>query len=212
MKKTKNLRIYLTVLFVTCFLISNIVTAKQVQLPFGITMTGAVFVFPITYILSDLFSEVYGYTWSRKTCYLAFSMNILMVGIFQLVIATPAPTYWQNQEAFEIVLGSAPRTLIASMLGLLVGDFVNDRVFRAMKQKHEHDHRGFGIRAILSSLVGEMADSALFIPIAFWGAMPLRQMLIMGATQVILKVGYEVIILPITRIVCQRISMLERGE
>ena len=66
--------------------ISNIITAKQVLLPFGITMTGAVFIFPVTYILSDLFSEVYGYRWSRITCYLAFAMNLLMVLLFSLVI------------------------------------------------------------------------------------------------------------------------------
>ena len=83
----------LTVIFVTCFLISNILAAKQFQLPFGITMTGAVIVFPITYILSDLFSEVYGYEWSRKTCYIAFAMNILMVAFFEEAFFTPASPF-----------------------------------------------------------------------------------------------------------------------
>ena len=79
LKKVSELQLFLSVLFVTSLLISNVITAKQVLLPFGITMTGAVFIFPITYILSDLFSEVYGYRWSRITCYLAFAMNLLMV-------------------------------------------------------------------------------------------------------------------------------------
>ena len=75
-KNISLLQCVLTVLFVSCLLISNVITAKQVLLPFNITMTGAVFIFPITYILSDLFSEVYGYKWSRFTCYLALAMNL----------------------------------------------------------------------------------------------------------------------------------------
>ena len=94
------LQVCLTIVFVTAMLISNVITAKQVLLPGGITMTGAVFIFPITYILSDVFSEVYGYKWSRITCYFAFSMNLFMVIVFSLVIQTPAPSYWTNQEAF----------------------------------------------------------------------------------------------------------------
>ena len=129
-KPISVLQAWLTVLFTSCFLISNILAAKQFQLPFGVTMTGAVIVFPVTYILSDIFSEVYGYKWSRITCYMAFAMNLLMVGLFSIAIATPAPNYWTNQEAFQTVLGSAPRTLCASLLAYVVGDFANDRVFR----------------------------------------------------------------------------------
>lgn len=204
MRKTNSeLRTYLTVLFVACLLIANVVTAKQIQFPFGITMTGAVVIFPITYILSDVFSEVYGYRWSRITCYLAFAMNMLMVLVFQIVIATPAPSYWTNQAAFSTVLGNTPRVLLASMLGLLAGDFVNDRIFRRMKRNHEKEMRGFSGRAIISSLAGEAADSALFIPIAFFGEMPLANMAIMAATQVAIKVLYECIILPVTTRVCK---------
>ena len=84
--KISNLQMILTTLFVVSLLISNIITSKQVLLPFNITMTGAVFIFPITYVLSDLFSEVYGYKWSRVTCYLAFVMNLFMVTVFSIVI------------------------------------------------------------------------------------------------------------------------------
>lgn len=210
MKKTKiDLKVVLTVLFTSCLLIANVVTAKQIQFPFGITMTGAIVIFPITYILSDVFSEVYGYRWSRVTCYLAFCMNLLMVGIFQIVISTPAPSYWTNQEAFATVLGSAPRVLLASSLGMLAGDFVNDRVFRRMKAAHQHEHRGFGARAIASSFAGEIADSAFFIPIAFLGTMSAPQMVSMGLTQAALKVLYEIIIFPATSAACKKIKAAE---
>lgn len=209
MKKTiSNIQLYLTVLSVTALLVSNIISAKQFLLPFGITMTGAVIVFPITYILSDLFSEVYGYKWSRITCYLGFAMNLFMVLVFQAAIATPAPDYWMNQEAFQTVLGNTPRILAASLLAFVVGDFVNDRVFRKMKAKHE-GMRGFAGRAIMSSFCGEVVDSAIFIPLAFIGQMPLKTLLIMGVTQVCLKVGYEIVIVPVTTAITRKVASIE---
>lgn len=203
------LQTWLTVLSVACLLISNIITAKQMLLPFGVTMTCAVFVFPITYILSDVFSEVYGYKWSRITCYMGFLMNLLMVAAFEVSIVTPAPEYWQNQEAFATVLGSAPRVLTASLAAFVVGDFVNDRVFRRMKQKHIDDMRGFGARAILSSVCGELADSLIFIPFAFIGTMPIKTMLTMMAVQVSLKVLYEIIVVPFTTLVVKKVKAYE---
>lgn len=199
-------------LFVTSLLISNIITAKQVLLPFGITMTGAVFIFPITYVLSDLFSEVYGYRWSRITCYLAFTMNLLMVLLFSLVIVTPAPDYWTNQEAFQTVLGSTPRVLAASLLAFILGDMVNDKVFRRMKEKHPNELKGFGWRAILSSLAGELVDSLIFLPLAFLGQMPIATLAVMTICQVGIKTGYEVVILPITRLVVKLVSKCENKE
>lgn len=209
-RKVSELQLYLTLLFVVSLLISNIITAKQVLLPFGITMTGAVFVFPITYILSDLFSEVYGYRWSRVTCYLGFAANLFMVLIFSAVIATPAPSYWENQEAFQTVLGSTPRVLFASLLAFVLGDLVNDKVFRKMKDKYPDSIKGFGWRAILSSVCGELVDSLVFLPIAFIGQMPVTTLLVMTFMQVIIKTGYEVVILPITRIVVKQVSKYEK--
>lgn len=208
-KRVSELQLILTVLFVVCLLVSNIIAGKQIQLPFNIVMTGAVFIFPITYILSDLFSEVYGYRWSRITCYLGFAMNLFMVLVFTAVIKTPAPVFWQNQEAFQIVLGNTPKILFASLLAFMVGDFINDRVFKKFKEKHPEDHKGFETRAILSSLCGEIMDSAIFLPIAFLGTMPIQTLLVMGVTQVSIKIAYEIIILPITRLAVQKISKYE---
>ena len=208
-KKISFLQLILTIVFVVSLLISNIITAKQVLLPFNITMTGAVFIFPITYILSDLFSEVYGYKWSRITCYIAFACNLFMVIVFALVINTPAPSYWLNQEAFATVLGSTPRTLIASLLALLLGDLVNDKVFRRMKQNHLNEIKGFGFRAILSSLMGELVDSLVFLPIAFLGEMPIETLAVMTVMQVLIKTSYEVVILPITTLVVKKVGKAE---
>lgn len=199
MKKITFPQLFLTLFFVVSLLVSNVITAKQVLLPFGIVMTGAVFIFPITYVLSDLFSEIYGYRWSRVTSYLAFGANLFMVIVFSLAIASPSPDYFQNQEAFAIVLGNTPRVLLASMLAFLIGDLINDRVFKRLKEKYPDSHEGFSLRAILSSFCGELVDSLVFLPIAFLGQMPIQTLFVMLCFQVLIKTGYEIIILPVTR-------------
>lgn len=209
MKKVSVLQLLLTLLFVVSLLISNIITGKQVLLPFGIVMTGAVFIFPITYILSDVFSEVYGYKWSRFTCYLGFIFNLFMVLIFTLVINTSYPPYWANQEAFQTVLGNTPKILFASLLAYLIGDLINDKVFRKLKAKYKDTHKGFSTRAIISSICGEVVDSAIFLPIAFIGTMPAKTLLIMAITQVSIKVLYEIMILPVTNIIVRKVSKYE---
>lgn len=208
-RRISVLQFVLTLLFVVCLVISNIITAKQMLLPFDIVMPAAVIIFPITYILSDVFSEVYGYKWSRFTCYLGFAANLFAVIIFSIAIATPAPEYWTNQEAFEAVLGNTPRVLFASLLGFVVGDFVNDRVFKKFKDKHPNDHKGFGFRAILSSFCGELVDSMIFLPIAFIGLMPVETLATMMVCQVLIKTGYEVVILPATNKVVRAVSRYE---
>lgn len=206
-----NLKTVLTVLFVSAMLISNVITAKQIQFPFGITMTGAIVIFPITYILSDVFSECYGYKWSRVTCYLAFAMNLLMVLVFDLTINLPAPIYWQNQIAYQTVLGNTPRVLISSLFAYVVGDFVNDKIFQKMKNYHLHDSKGFGLRAIVSSIGGNFIDSLIFLPLAFWGEMPFGTLIIMCISQVCLKLLYEIVILPFTNLTVKLVNRYERN-
>lgn len=209
-KSISYLQSWLTVLSVSCLLISNIITAKQMLLPKDITMTCAVIIFPITYILSDVFSEVYGYKWSRITCYMGFAMNLLMVLVFELAIRTKAPSYWENQKAFETVLGSTPRVLAASLIAFVIGDWANDKIFQKMKEKSENG-KGFALRAILSSVCGEVCDSAIFIPLAFIGQMPVKTLLVMGITQVTLKTLYEALILPATTFVVKAVKQYEKA-
>lgn len=211
-KVVSELQLGLTLLFVVALVVSNIITSKQVLLPFNITMTGAVFIFPITYILSDLVSEVYGYRWSRLTCYFGFAANLFAALVFSAVIQSPAPSYWQNQEAFQTVLGSTPRVLVASLLAFVIGDFVNDQIFARMKRKYPDSIKGFGARAIFSSLMGELVDSLVFLPLAFWGLMPVQTLVIMTLSQVVIKTGYELVILPFTTIAVKLVSRYENRK
>lgn len=211
-KPISTLQIMLTILFVGTLMISNIISARLFNF-FGFGMTCAVIVFPITYILSDLFSEVYGYKWSRFTCYLAFTINLFAVGVFYLVSCFPAmiPT---QAEAFDSILIGTFSCTMASFIAFVIGDFANDKVFAKMKRKHEGlmNHEGFGVRAVLSSFVGELTDSCIYIPLAFLVFNPImtpKDVLIMIAMQVSIKMVYEIIILPVTTFVTKRVSAYE---
>lgn len=214
MKKEKFsfLQLVLTILYVFCLVITNITVVKTVQLPFSLVMTGSLFIFPITYILSDVFSEVYGYKWSRITCYLAFIFNFIASLIFTAVIKMPNAGDIEISNAFEMVLGNTPRILFASFTAFMCGDFINDKVFAKMKKKHKNEHKGFEIRAILSSLFGEMADSLVFFPICYLGNIPFSLMINMMLTETFMKTGYEVLILPVTRVVMKKVSKYEKSK
>lgn len=210
-KVVSKLQLILTIIFVVTILICNIIAAKQIQLPFGFVITGAALLFPITYILSDVFSEIYGYKWSRIVSYIAFAMNLFMVIIFTLVIMAPAPGYYAKQEALQTILGSAPRVLFASLTAYLVGDFVNDRVFKKMKLKNPDSFKGFQFRAILSSLCGLIVDSSIFLPLAFLGIIPNKILLTMMITQVLVKISCEIILLPVTTIIVKKADQYEKA-
>ena len=211
-KPISALQIILTVLFVGVLMISNIISARLFNF-FGFGMTCAVIVFPVTYILSDLFSEVYGYKWSRFTCYLAFSINLLAVGIFYLASCLPAVIPAQAEAFKSVLLGTFACTM-ASFIAFVVGDFVNDKIFAKMKKNHEglRNHKGFAFRAILSSFAGELVDSCIYLPLAFLVFNPIMgvvDVLIMIALQVTIKTIYEVLILPLTTFLTKKVSSYE---
>ena len=213
-KRISNVQLILTILFTSVLLVSNIISSKIFNL-FGFAMTSAVIVFPITYILSDIFSEVYGYKYSRFTCYLAFIINLLAVGIFYIVYSLPAIDPSQN-EAFKQVLVGAFNCTMASFIAFVVGDFFNDKVFSLMKRKHEGltNHKGFGFRAILSSICGELIDSFIYLPLAFLvfnPIMTINDVLIMIIVQVSIKVIYEIITMPLTLFIVKKVSSYENS-
>lgn len=209
------LQIILTVLFVSALMISNIISSRIFNF-FGFAMTSAVIIFPITYILSDLFSEVYGYKWSRLTCYLGFVMNLFMVGIFYLVSVLPVldPEVAEN---FNNVLTDTFSCTLASFIAFVVGDFCNDKIFAKMKKNHAGitNHKGFALRAIASSFVGELVDSCIYLPLAFLVFNPIMtvvDVLIMIGMQVTLKTGYEAIILPLTTFLAKKLGKYEANQ
>ena len=213
-KKVSPLFMLLVVINTVAMLISNIIACKVCSIGFAV-LPCAVIVFPITYILSDVFSEVYGYKWSRRTAWIAFGANLFMVFIFALANAIPGvdPTI---SEGMKNVLGTTPWALAASLTAYMVGDLMNDKVFRKLKEKN--GDKGFWYRAIISSLVGELCDSLIYIPLGmnilpklFLGFefMSWKQILIAIPTQALCKTIYESCIVPITAIVARKTKEYE---
>jgi len=197
----------LCILFITAMLVSNIIAAKMISIG-SLVVPAAVLVFPITYILSDIFSEVYGYKISRVTAWYAFGANLLMVLLFKLAIFMPGAPFWgpEAQRAFEETLGGTWRISIASLTAYMAGDFINDVIFKKMKEMQ--GEKRFGVRAIFSSMIGEAVDSFVFITIAFWGTPFFTYAII--PSQWTIKILYEIILLPLTIFAVKKIKRAER--
>lgn len=199
----------LGILFCVCLVASNLLETKVIQL-WGITATAGLIVFPISYIINDCIAEVWGFKKARLIIWSGFAMNFLVIGFAQLAVLLPAAPFWAGEEGFNFVFGMAPRIAVASLTAFLTGSFLNAYVMSRMKVAS--NGKNFSLRAIVSTLVGESADSLIFFPIAFGGMIPLRELLIMIVTQAILKSLYEVIILPVTIRVVKYIKKVDGSD
>lgn len=204
--KYSDLFLYLSIIFVVCLLLSNILASKILEIGIFSTTSGVI-IFPISYIINDIFSEVYGYNKTKKIIVFGFLMNLFMVLIFSLAIALPSPEWFQNNNAFKIILGSTPSNCIASLMAYLFGSLVNSKLLVKMK---EQNNNKFGIRAVVSTLFGELTDSLIFVFIAFVGNLDIQQIVTMILTQVIVKTLYEVVCLPLTTFVVKKVKEYEK--
>ena len=207
MKKTVSvLFMFAGILFAICLLISNILATKIILIGPWAAPAG-VLIFPIAYIINDVIVEVWGYQKARLIIWSGFAVNLLAAIFFTLAIIVPAAPFWQNQTAFSTILGSTPRIIVASLLAYLTGSFLN--AFVMSKVKVLMKGRDFSVRAILSTLVGEAADSFIFIIIAFAGNLPFNVLIGMIFTQATIKTIYEIVILPFTILVVNWVKKVE---
>ena len=185
----------LGVTFCVCLILANLLATKQVQ--FGpLNLTAGVLVFPISYVVNDCITEVWGFRRAKLIIWTGFVMNFAFVLLAWLADLIPGAPYWTNEEGFHALFGLAPRVALASFAAFVVGSLLNAYVMSRMKI---HDKgRRFSLRAILSTVAGEAADSLIFFPIALGGIVPEENLLLMMASQLIIKTLYEIIILPFT--------------
>ncbi len=198
----------MAVFFTVCLITSNLFAAKIFTIG-KVALPCAVLIFPISYILNDCFTEVWGYRKARLVIWMAFAMNLFVALVAQLAVALPAASFWNGGEHFDFVFKMAPRVLVASLLAFLAGSTFNSYVLSRMKVAQ--DGRGFSVRAIVSSLAGECLDSLIFMPIAFWGT-PVRDLAWMMLCQVSFKVLYEMLILPVTASVVRKLKERESED
>lgn len=198
-KKVSKLFMIIGIIYVTCLLLSNLIAGKMWAVTSNVTLPAAVILFPITYIFGDIFTEVYGFKKARTIIWLGFICSFFAVLIYLITIALPHPSFWENQDAYVIVLGTTPRVAIASFVGYLFGEFSNSIVLSKLKVLTKG--RNLWVRTILSTVVGEGFDSIIFITISFLGTMETSVVLQMILFQYLFKVCYEVLFTPITYLI-----------
>ena len=184
-----------TALFVTCLLAANTIAAKLVVVG-GLTLTAGIVIFPISYVLGDVLTEVWGYAATRRVIWLGFACNALMVLAIWLGGELPPAPFWRGQGVYEEILGHTPRILAASFVAYLVGEFAN--AFVLAKLKIATAGRWLWVRTIGSTVVGQALDSVVFVGLAFAGAVPAGALVGIVAAQWFVKVAYEAIATPLT--------------
>jgi queuosine precursor transporter len=196
----------LTTTFVVILLVSNLVAQKVCQIgPFAVS--GAILLFPVTYIFGDVFTEVYGFAASRRAIWLGFMGTALLYLMGAITIALPPAKGWPNQQAFATVFGFIPRILAASLIAFLAGEFANS--YTMAKLKLLTNGEKLWTRTIGSTVVGQAVDTTLVIILTFAGTVPAGILVNMIFTGYCLKVGYEVLATPLTYLV---VNSLKRAE
>jgi len=210
----------LTTAFVVILLVSNLVAQKVIMIGpisghlFGKSVSvpplytsGAMVLFPITYIFGDVFTEVYGFAASRRAIWLGFFGTALLYAVGALIIALPASPEWKNQQAFDAVFAIIPRILAASLIAFWAGEFANSYTMARLKLLTNGSK--LWTRTIGSTVVGQAVDTTLVIVLTFAGTYRVQTLVKIIVTGYLLKVAYEVIATPLTYLV---INWLKKSE
>ena len=193
-----------TGIFTASLIISNIIAGKTFVF-FSFALPCAIVIFPVVYIVNDVLTEVYGYEKAKKVILLGFLMNLVAVICYKITTALPAPSFFENAEAFNIVLGSTFRLLVASFAAYLVGSLVNAKVMVHLKKWNEDK---LIVRCVVSTIFGEGLDAIIFISIGFFATMPVESLILMIISQAFIKTIYEIIAYPLTKYVIGSVKSL----
>jgi uncharacterized integral membrane protein (TIGR00697 family) len=182
--------VVVTALFVTSYLVSNIMAVKVIGLFDIFYFDAGTITFPFAYMLGDVLTEIWGYRTARKAIFLTFFCNVMMVLCTQIGVWLPSPDYLDvTATAYDTVFSYVPRIVIASLTGFLLGELSNawlmDRIKRKTKGKR------LWVRTIGSSVVAYLFDTVPFVLIAFAGTLTVRDILLMIALQYFMKLGIE---------------------
>lgn len=208
-KNISTLQMSLTVLQVMALILSNILVFKTIDL-FGVPYLAtscSILTFPITYTLSDVFSEVYGYRWSRVSGTWAVIGTVLCSLLFALAIAVHGNAAFTGQDAMVAVLGNTPQIAFASALAFWLGDMTDDLVFSAIKKKWSGE-KSFAVRALLSSLAGKYIDGIIFTFIGL-SFLPLETKIIMVINCPLVQMILETLLLPLTHAIARKLKKAE---
>jgi uncharacterized integral membrane protein (TIGR00697 family) len=187
---------YVMAAFVAILLLSNLIGAAKLATLGGYTFGAGILFFPVSYVIGDVLTEVYGYANARRCIWAGFSALVFMAFMSWVVVAMPPAPGWDGQSAYESVFGQVPRIVIASMLAFWAGEFVNSFVLAKMKVWTRGKH--LWSRTIGSTIFGQAVDSAIFYPAAFLGIWETDAVLTVMVTNWALKVLWEAVLTPVT--------------
>lgn len=194
----------LAAVFTSFMIVSNIIASKTFVF-FSFTLPCAVIIFPAIYIVNDILSEIYGYEKAKVVILLGFVLNLVAVICYNVAIMLPAPPFFENADAYVVVLGSTFRLLLAGYVAYIVGSLANSKIMVLLK---ERDEDKLFLRCVVSTLFGEGLDASIFITLGFFGTMPLGSLIAMIVVQALFKTVYEIVVYPVTRIVIFRVRQL----
>ena len=198
---------YVMAAFVAILLLSNLIGASKLASLGGYTFGAGILFFPVSYVIGDVLTEVYGYANARRCVWMGFAAMAFMAFMSWAVVTMPAADGWGGQAAYESVFGSTWRIVAASMIAFWAGEFVNSFVLAKMKILTQGKH--LWSRTIGSTFFGQAVDSAIFYPIAFLGIWSNEQVLMVMVTNWLLKVVWEALLTPVTYAV---VGWLKRRE
>ena len=196
----------LTLGFVVVLMISNLVGPKICQIGW-LRPSAAEFLFPLTYICGDVFTEVYGYGASRRAIWLGFFAMALLAAMGQMAVALPPAPEWRGQEAYATVFGLVPRFAVASLVAYWAGEFTNS--YTLAKLKLFTGGRWLWTRTVGSTITGQAVDTAVVVTVAFAGTQTVPMILRMVLSSYLIKVAVEVVATPVTYLVVGRLKAAE---
>ncbi len=193
--------------FVAVLLLSNIIGAAKLSQVEGFVFGAGILFFPISYVLGDVLTEVYGYARARRVIWAGFVGLLFMAFMSWAVVSMPPAPGWGGQAAYEEVFGQVPRIVLASITAFWAGEFVNSYVLARMKIWTQGTM--LWTRTIGSTVVGQGVDSLIFYPVAFYGIWSNEQLMTVMVTNWALKVAWEALLTPVTYAV---VGALKRRE
>jgi uncharacterized integral membrane protein (TIGR00697 family) len=193
--------------FVVVLVLSNVIGAAKLSELGGFVFGAGILFFPVSYVIGDVLTEVYGYARARRCIWAGFGALIFLTLMSWVVVSLPPANGWSGQAAYETVFGQVWRIVIASITAFWAGEFVNSFVLARMKLLTAGRH--LWSRTIGSTVVGQAVDSLLFYPIAFLGMWTTEQVLTVMVTNWAMKVAWEVVLTPVTYAV---VGGLKRAE
>ncbi|MDY5584184.1 MAG: queuosine precursor transporter [Arcanobacterium sp.] len=195
------------VCFVAFLLLSNIGATKLIEIG-ALTFDGGAILFPLTYIIGDVLSEVYGFQKARRAIFLGFIISVIASLVFWIIIQLPPHPEYTSQAAFEQVLGVVPRFVAASLFAYLIGQLLNSWVLVKVKERWGEGH--LWVRLVSSTVVGEFFDSLIFCIIAWVGTASVATIANLTVVGFAYKVGVEILLLPLTYFVIGLVKRRER--